>query len=189
MNDSVTRLLLEWRSGREEARDQLWPYIYDELRRLAGHHMRDQRPGHTLQATALVHEAFLRLVDAKVVGESRGQFLALAARAMRSVLVDHARGKGRAKRGGGAARVTLEEGLVIGGDGDLERMLELDRALTRLAERHGRKADVVELHYFGGLTQQEIAGVLNVSESTIRSDLRFARAWLQAELERGGSRE
>jgi RNA polymerase sigma factor (TIGR02999 family) len=184
MSDSVTRLLLEWRDGREGAREQLWPYIYDELRRLARRQMRDQRSGHTLQATALVHEAFVRLVDAKVVAESRGQFIALAARAMRSVLVDHARGKGRAKRGGGAVRVTLDDAFVVGEDGELDRMLELDGALTRLANEHARKADVVELHYFGGLTQPEMAQVLKVSESTIRSDLRFARAWLQAELGR-----
>jgi len=186
MDGSVTQLLLDWRAGREEARDELWPFIYKELRRLAGHYMKDQRPGHTLQATALVHEAFVRLVDAKVAGESRGQFIALAARAMRSILVDHARSKGRAKRGGDAARVTLDEGVLVGGD-SLDGMLEIDQALTRLAERDRRKADIVELHSFGGLTYGEIAGVLKVSESTVRADMRFAKAWLQAAL--GGDEE
>ena len=175
----MTRLLLDWRAGDESARDALWPYVYDELRRLAAHYMKDQKPGHTLQATALVHEAFVRLVDAKVAGESRGQFLALAARAMRSVLVDHARTRGRAKRGGDAVRVTLDEGVRVG-PGGLDGLLELDRALSRLAEIDARKADVVELHTFGGLTFAEIAGVLNVSESTARADMRFARAWLKA---------
>lgn len=181
MSDSVTRLLLEWRSGRQEARDELWPFIYEELRRLAGRYMRDQKAGHTLQATALVHEAYVRLVGAEVAGESRGQFIALAARAMRSILVDHARARGRAKRGGDAARVTLDEGVLVGGD-RLEGLLEIDRALERLAEHDPRKADVVELHTFGGLTHGEIAEVLKVSESTVRADMRFARAWLQATL-------
>jgi len=182
MTGSATKLLLDWRDGRAAAREQLWPLIYDELRRLAGRYMRDQKPGHTLQATALVHEAFVKLVDVQAVGESRGQFIALAARAMRSILVDHARGKGRAKRGGGAARVTLEDGLVTSGDAT-QRMLEIDDALLRLAAEHPRKADVAELHYFGGLTHEEMARVLKVSASTARADLRFARAWLRAELD------
>ena len=182
MDTSVTQLLLDWRAGNEQARDALWPLIHDELRRLAAHYMRDQRVGHTLQATALVNEAFVRLVDAKVAGESRGQFMALAARAMRSILVDHARAKGRAKRGAGAARVTLDEGVAIGG-GDLDGMLEIDRALERLAGLDRRKADIVELHVFGGLTYDEIAGVLKVSASTARADMRFAKSWLQAELD------
>lgn len=181
MDGKVTQLLVEWRAGREDARERLWPFVYDELRRLAGHYMKDQRAGHTLQATALVNEAFVKLVDVEVAGESRGQFMALAARAMRSILVDHARTKGRAKRGGDAARVTLDEGLLVG-DGQLDGLLEIDRALGKLAELDERKADIVELHTFGGLTYAEIAGVLKVSESTVRADMRFARAWLQAAL-------
>ncbi len=180
MDGPVTQLLLDWRAGREEARDELWPFIYDELRRLAGHYMKDQREGHTLQATALVHEAFVRLVDVKVAGESRGQFIALAARAMRSILVDHARTKGRVKRGGDAVRVTLDEGIAIGGP--LDGLIEIDQALTRLAKIDARKADIVELHTFGGLTYGEIAGVLKVSESTVRADMRFSKAWLKAAL-------
>jgi RNA polymerase sigma factor (TIGR02999 family) len=182
MDGSVTQLLLDWRAGREDARDELWGLIYDELRRLAGHYMRDQREGHTLQATALVHEAFVRLVDAKVAGESRGQFISLAARAMRSILVDHARTKGRIKRGGDAVRVTLDEGVAIGDP--LDGMVELDQVLTRLAEIDSRKADIVELHTFGGLTYREIAGVLEVSESTVRTDMRFAKAWLKTALKK-----
>lgn len=182
MAGSVTQLLIDWRAGNEKARDELWPLIYDELRRLAGRYMSDQRPGHTLQATALVHEAFVRLVDAKVAGESRGQFIALAARAMRSILVDHARSKGRAKRGGDAVRVTLDEGVALGGP--LDGLLEIDQALTRLAGIDARKADIVELHTFGGLTYAEIASVLKISESTARADMRFAKAWLKAELKK-----
>jgi RNA polymerase sigma factor (TIGR02999 family) len=181
MGSSVTQLLLEWRSGRDEARNELWPLVYDELRRLAGHYLVDQKAGHTLQATALVHEAFVRLVDLEVAGESRKHFLALASRAMRSILVDHARTKGRAKRGGDAARVTLDEGVLVGGN-RLEGMLEIDQALTRLAELDPRKAEIVELHIFGGLTYGEIADLLDVSESTARADMRFSKAWLRAAL-------
>jgi len=186
MDDTVTRLLLDWRSGSEDARDRLWPIVYDELRRLAGRYMSDQQTGHTLQATALVHEAYVRLVDAEVAGESRGQFMALAARAMRSVLVDHARAKGRAKRGGNAGRVTLDEGVVLD-PGALDGLLEIDLALTRLATLDARKADIVELHAFGGLTYSEIAAVLQVSVSTVRADMRFSRAWLRTALDGSGS--
>ena len=177
MSASVTQLLIDWREGREGAREELWPFVYEELRRLAGHYMRDQQAGHTLQATALVHEAYVKLVDAEVAGDSRGQFMALAAKAMRSVLVDHARGKGRVKRGGDRIRVTLDEGARLDADG-LDAMLEIDRALSRLAEIDRRKADIVELSTFGGLTYAEIGEVLKLSESTVRADMRFARAWL-----------
>jgi RNA polymerase sigma factor (TIGR02999 family) len=179
---TVTKLLEDWRSGEETAREQLWPLVYDELRRLSGHYMRDQKEGHTLQATALVNEAFLKLAGADVEAESRGQFMALAARAMRSILVDHARSRGRSKRGGEAARVTLDEGVAMSGE-SLDGMLDIDRALLRLADLDQRKADIVELHTFGGLTYGEIAGVLGVSESTVRADMRFARTWLRTALE------
>jgi RNA polymerase sigma factor (TIGR02999 family) len=183
VSPTATQLLLEWRSGRPEARDELWPLIYDELRRLAGHYMKDQAAGHTLQATALVHEAFVRLVDLEVAGESRGQFIALAARVMRSVLVDHARSKGRVKRGGERLRVTLSEQLAVAGAPDApDDVLALDGALTRLAEIDPRKAEIVELHAFGGLTYGEIAKNLGISDSTVRADMRFARAWLKAAL-------
>ena len=177
----VTRLLQELRAGKEGARAELWPLVYDELRRLAGRAMRDQRPGHTLQATALVHEAWLRLVDTRLSGESRGEFFRLAARAMRSILVDHARGRARDKRGGGVAPLTLDEALLPAGASP-EMLLELDDALERLARQDGRKACAIELHYFGGLTYEEIATHLGVSVSTIRGDVRFALAWLAAAL-------
>jgi len=182
MDGPVTRLLLEWRDGREEARDELWPLVYDELRRLAGHYMVNQRKGHTLQATALVHEAFVRLVDTEVSGASRGQFLALAASAMRSILIDHARAKSRGKRGNDAIRVTLADDIAISGPPDA--LLDIDRALSRLAEIDARKATIVELRAFGGLTYGDIATVLGISESTVRADMRFAKAWLADALAR-----
>jgi RNA polymerase sigma factor (TIGR02999 family) len=171
------------REGDAAARERLWPLVYDELRRLAGRYMSDQQSGHTLQATALVHEAFMKLVDADVTGESRGEFFGLAARAMRNLLVDHARGRARAKRGGGEPALTLDEGLVPAGSAPV-RLIELSDALDRLAAQDPRKGTVVELHCFGGLTYEEIANYLGVSLSTVRGDMRFSRAWLSSELDR-----
>lgn len=174
----LTCLLQELREGKPDAREKLWPHVYDELRRLAVHHMRDQQAGHTLQATALIHEAYVRLIDTPIAGESRAAFFALAAKAMRSILVDHARGKARAKRGAGAAKVSLDEAMVIGA-ADQHDLVVLDQAMEQLAELDARKAEIVELRYFGGLTHAEIAGVLEISEPTVRRDLRLARAWLK----------
>jgi RNA polymerase sigma factor (TIGR02999 family) len=184
----VTHLLHELRAGNAGARGELWPLVYDELRRLAGREMRDQHHGHTLQATALVHEAYMRLVSTDLTGESRGEFFSLAARAMRSILVDHARGQAREKRGGGAVKLTLDEALLPAAASS-EKVLELDDALGRLAQQDERKARAVELHFFGGLTYEEIADLLEVSLSTVRADMRFALAWLCAALdgERGAS--
>jgi len=176
----ITRMLEKVTSGDAHAAHELLPLVYEQLRAAAQKQMAQERGDHTLQATALVHEAFVRLVDVKVAGESRGQFIALAARAMRSILVDHARTKGRVKRGGDAVRVTLDEGVAIGGP--LDGLIEIYQALTRLAEIDARKADIVELHTFGGLTYAEIAGVLKISESTVRADMRFSKAWLKAAL-------
>jgi len=179
---TVTRLLLEWHHGQPQALDQVFPLVYEELRRLAAGHMRGERPGHTLQATALVHEAFARLVGTEVTARSRVQFLALASRAMRHVLVDHARARQRVKRGGHAVMVTLEQCLVVSEEPD-PALLDLDAALRELEAQDGRKARAVEMHFFGGLTHEEIAGLLEVSVSTVRGDLRFAKAWLAARLE------
>jgi len=178
----VTRLLRELRGGNDAAREELWSLVYDELRRLAGHYMKHERAGHTLQATALVHEAYVNLVGSDVTASSRVEFLGLAARAMRNILVDHARRRGRAKRGGDAARLTLDEGLLEDG-GSPDELVALDQALDGLARQDERKARVVELHFFGGLTYEEIAGALGVSLSTVRVDMRFSRAWLRAALE------
>jgi RNA polymerase sigma factor (TIGR02999 family) len=182
---TVTRLLQEWRGGRQDALDDILPLVYGELRRLAARYMQGERREHTLQATALVHEAYARLVGVELDGPSRSHFFALASRAMRNVLVDHARGRLRAKRGGGAARVTLDEALALTPEPD-PALVDLDAALTALAEQDPRKARVVELHFFGGLTYDEIAGVIGVSASTVRGDVRLAKAWLAARLRETG---
>lgn len=180
--DSVTELLHAWRGGDRDALDRLIPLVHDELHRLAARHMRSERPDHTLQTTALVDEAYLRLVDAEVAWQDRAHFLAVAATVMRRVLVDHARGRDRGKRAG--VKVTLEEAALVSPSAS-DDMLALDEALSRLAKNDERSARAVELHYFGGLTYREIGEVLEVSEATVDRDLRLARAWLYKEL-RGG---
>jgi RNA polymerase sigma-70 factor, ECF subfamily len=181
--DSVTKLLHAWRGGDREALDRLIPLVHGELHRLAAGHMRSERPDHTLQTTALVDEAYLRLVDAEVDWQDRAHFLAVAATVMRRVLVDHARGRDRGKRAG--VKITLEEGALISPSAS-DDMLALDEALSRLAENDERAAKAVELHYFGGLTYREIGEVMEVSEATVDRDLRLARAWLYKELKGGG---
>ncbi len=181
MSNEVTRLLQDWHDGNQAARDRLWPLMYEELRRLALYHMNDQAAGHTLQATALVNEAFLKLVDADYTATNKRVFFALAAKAMRSILIDHARARGREKRGGHAARVTLVDELTPTGE-DLDSLIDIDQSLQELASRDQRKADIVELRLFGGLTFDEIAETLGLSNATVRSEMRFARAWLEARL-------
>jgi RNA polymerase sigma factor (TIGR02999 family) len=157
--------------------------VYDELRRLARSAMRGEGEGHTLQTTALVHEAYVRLVGTDVAWEGSGHFMRVAARAMRRILVDHARGRKRKKRGAGQAPVSLDtlEGVLPGSTGTAD-MIELDLALERLTELEERKAQVVELHYFGGLSYEEVAEALEISPATVHRDLRMARAWLFKEL-------
>jgi RNA polymerase sigma factor (TIGR02999 family) len=181
---TVTLLLKRCHPGEEGALAAVVPLVYDELLRLARRHMRGERRGHTLQPTALVHEAYARLVKADVPLESRVQFFAIASTAMRRILVDHARARASLKRGGGAAAVTLDEALA-GPERDAD-VVEVDAALERLAEVDPRKARIVELHYFGGLTHAEIATAMGVSAATVDRDLRFARAWLKGRIE-GGS--
>jgi RNA polymerase sigma factor (TIGR02999 family) len=176
----VSRLLDAWRGGEDSALERLMPLVYDELHALAHRQLRGEREGHTLQTTALLHEAYLRLMGTDVPWEGRVHFFAVAARAMRRVLVDHARGLGREKRGGGAAAVTLDENLSSGAPG--ADLLDLDEALERLAALDDRKARAIELHYFGGLEYSEIGQALGISEATVHRDLRMARAWLQREL-------
>ena len=159
--------------------------VYGELRRLAKHHMRRERAGHTLQTTALVHEAYLRLVDASQVKlENRRHFFAAASRSMRQVLVDLARERGSQKRGGAAERVSLDEAMVVGEQRD-EGLLALDEALEALAEFDARKSQMVELRFFGGLSVEETAEALDVSVETIHRDWRLAKSWLLRKL-RGG---
>lgn len=177
----VTQLLQDWREGEATAVDELVPLVYDELRRLAAARMRGERSDHTLQPTALVHEAFTRLVQADVPWEDRGHFFSVAARMMRRILVDHARAKGRAKRGGEVAKVSLEE---LGSDPAAAQptVEALDQALEALASSDTRKARIVELHYFAGFTHAEIARTLELSPATVDRDLRFAKAWLKRQL-------
>jgi len=181
----VTNLLHRWRDGDSNALDELAPVLYDELRRLASGQLLRERRNHTLQATEVAHEAFVRLIGTDVPWQDRAHFLAIAARTMRRLLVDHARARGREKRGGDLARVTLQPG-DASSEPRSEEILTLDRALEELAGRDERAASVVELHHFGGLTYEEVAEVLGVSAATVKRDLRLARAWLRREMS-GGS--
>ncbi len=185
MSDSTTvsRLLLAWRAGDEDAREQLLSHVYDELHVLAERRFRSEAPGHTLQATALIHEAFLRLVDADVQWTGRAHFFAIAARVMRRILVDHAKARRSEKRGGGAARVSLDDALLVTPEPTAD-LVALDDALNQLHEMDERKAKAVELHYFGGLTYDETAEVLGISPATVHRELRTAKAWLYRELAR-----
>jgi RNA polymerase sigma factor (TIGR02999 family) len=177
----VHLLLREWRAGSADALDRMIPLVYDELRRLARRRLRHERVDHTLQTTALLHEAYVRLAGADVDWEGRVHFLAVAAQTMRRILVDHARARGRGRRGGGAVRVTLDEGLAAAPARGLD-VIALDEALGRLAEFDARKAQLVEVHYFGGLTYEEAALALDISPATVHRELRLARAWLYAQL-------
>jgi len=185
----VTVLLARAREGDAGAATRLLPLVYDQLRALAASYMRRERPDHTLQPTALVHEAFLKLVGVggAAAARDRTHFLALAARAMRQILVDHVRARRCEKRGGGLDRVTLEDTLgVTGSDGSRLDLLDLDRALDRLAELDERQSRMVELRFFAGLDGAEVAAALGLSERTVRADWRMARAWLKRELRGGG---
>ena len=180
-----TALLLAWSRGEDKALEQLVPLVHDELKRLARRHMAHERPDHTLQASALVNEAYLRLIDLKQMQwQNRAHFFAMSPRVMRRILVDFARAKRNEKRGGGVPKVTLDEALLPpqGTDPDL---LSLDDALRALAAVHPRKSDVVELRYFGGLSLEETAEALHVSVDTVKRDWRFAKLWLLRELARG----
>jgi RNA polymerase sigma factor (TIGR02999 family) len=183
----VTGLLRAWRGGSESALERLMPLVYAQLRQIARRHLRGERPDHSLQATALVNEAYLRLVDVNRVDyRDRAHFFAMAARVMRRVLVDRARARRYQKRGGSAIRVTLDDGLVAVGDRGRDLVARDDalEALSRVAER---KCRVVELRFFAGLTVEESAAVLSVSPDTITRDWHFARTWLKRELTRGAT--
>ncbi len=178
----ITQLLAEWSEGNQSALDELYPLVYEELHRLARRYMSRERKGHTLQTTALINEAYVRLVDQKNVRwANRSHFFAISAQIMRRILIDHARRHAYAKRGGGAKQVSLDEAAFVAPDQALE-LVRLDEALQTLAKMDERRCHVVELRYFGGLSNEEIAGVLKVSENTVTRDWNLARAWLYQQL-------
>lgn len=178
----VTQLLQQWSRGDDSALTELTPLVYEELHRIAHHFMERQRPNHTLQTTALVNEAYLRLADQSSPNwQSRAHFLAVAARAMRQILVSYARRDRAQKRGGGGARIELDEAAILSPEQSKE-IVDLHEALERLGTLDSRKAQVVELKYFGGLNYDEIAEVLEVARITVRRDWEFARLWLYTEL-------
>ncbi len=182
---SVTELLIDWRGGDDQALESLAPKVYEELRRIAHCHLRGEKTEQTLSATDLLHETFLRLVDVDVAWNDRTHFFAVGARAMRRILVDRSRSKTRLKRGGANHRVTLDEGQLAGLEASTD-LLELDRALSDLARLDPRKASIVELVYFGGLTYDEVAATLNISRATAHRQLRLAKAWLHDHIETFG---
>jgi len=178
----ITELLEQWSGGNQSALDRLYPLVYEELRRLARSYMKREQKGHTLQTTALINEAYVRLVDQhNVHWQNRSHFFAISAQIMRRILVDHARRYLQAKRGGGALRVSLDEGMIVASERS-EEVLMLDEALANLALLDPRRSQVVELRYFAGLNNQEIASVLKISENTVMRDWNLARAWLYQQL-------
>jgi RNA polymerase sigma-70 factor, ECF subfamily len=178
----VTQLLLAWSGGDRAARDELMPLVYEELRRLAHRYMNRERPDHTLQTSALVNEAYLRLIDQKdVKWQNRAHFLGIAAQMMRRILVDHARKRSFAKRGGAVSSVPLEEAVIVSPERAAE-VIALDDALNNLTELDPRKSQIIELRFFGGLSIEETAEVLGVSPGTVMRDWTFAKAWLRREI-------
>lgn len=183
-SNAVTRMLLDWRNGDKAALDRLMPVLYEELRRLAESHLRRERPDHTLQPTALIHEAYMRLVDqAHPEWQNRVHFFGVTSRLMRQILIEHARRHNAAKRGGGHQKITLDEAVVYS-EGRAAEFLALDEALNRLAAFDERKVRVIELRYFGGLGVEETAQALDISVATVRRELRMAEAWLGRELQK-----
>jgi RNA polymerase sigma-70 factor, ECF subfamily len=181
----ITRLLKDWGGGNKQALDELMPVVYQQLHKLAAISMRSERPDHTLRATALVNEAYLRLVDADVAWQDRVHFFAVSARLLRRILVDHAKANHRQKRGGGAEVVELDEAVMIGPrceQGTRGGIMELDLALQRLAALDPRKSELIELLCFGGLTYDEAAEALKISPATVHRELKLAKAWLHREL-------
>ena len=180
--NEITDLLIDWSNGDQAALNRLMPLVYDELRRLASHYVRHERPGHTLQTTALVHEAYLKLVDHKNVNwQTRLQFFAAAAQVMRHILVDYARGRRALKRGGDRLRLSLEDGIICVDDNGTD-LLSVDEALNSLAAIDLQQSRVVELRVFGGLTIEETAEALRVSPRTVKREWSMAKAWLHRQL-------
>jgi len=183
---AVTRLLHELNQGNKQAFDKLMPVVYDQLRKLAARCLLSERQGHTLPATALVHEAYMRLADANLAFEDRVHFYAVAAKVMRHILVDHAKSNSRQKRGGGADRIPLDEAIIVGPEAPAG-ILELDDALQRLAVHDERKSCIVEMLFFGGMTYDETAAALRVSPATVHRELKMAKAWLHHELKQSAT--
>jgi RNA polymerase sigma factor (TIGR02999 family) len=185
----VSRLLADFRHGDRDALERLMPLVYGELRRLAAYHLRGERSGHTLQPTALVHEAYMRLaVRSELHVRDRAHFFALAAQVMRHVLVDHARGRLRGKRGGGQTMVALDDALAVHERRDAD-LLALDDALSELSRLSPQQARIVELRFFGGLSLEETAETLGIAVARVRSDWTIARTWLHRELAKGDTRD
>ena len=179
-SQNVTQLLLAWERGDEAARDELIPLVYDALRRIARHHLRGERAGHTLQTTALINEAYLKLVEQSVPWQSREHFFGIAARLMRQILVDYARARQRLKRGGDRKQISLTSAEIA--QGQAADLLALNDALETLAEVDPQRSRIVELRFFGGLTIEETAQVMGISTPSVERGWRAARAWLQTEL-------
>jgi RNA polymerase sigma factor (TIGR02999 family) len=180
----ITRLLADWSNGDREALEKLTPLVYDELRRLAGRHLRHERPGHTLQSTALVHEAYMKLVgQTSVRWQNRAHFFGIAAQMIRRILVDYARGRRAGKRGSGAEKLSLDEAIALPGGPDLD-LIALDDALDGLAKMDPRQSRLVELRFFAGLTLEETAEVMQMSIATAKRDWVSAKAWLSREIRR-----
>lgn len=183
-SEDITLLLHKWREGDTEAFDKVTAYVYDDLRRRAAAYMRNERPGHSLQTTGLVHEAFIKLVDKQEIEwQDRNHFFAVAAQAMRRILVDHARTRSREKRGGKNEDLPLDDARQVSSDPARVDLVALDEALARLATFDERQARIVELKYFGGMTLDETAEVLGVSRVTVKRDWQIARAWLRSQLQ------
>jgi RNA polymerase sigma factor (TIGR02999 family) len=177
----VTELLIRWRNGDKRALDQMLPLVYDELRRLARRHLRGEQPGHTLQSTALVHEAFLRMMDQNAQWQNRAHFFGIAAQMMRRVLVDHARSRGAAKRGEGVRKVTLDAGIAAPGARGVD-VQALDEALSNLGKLDPRQEKIIELRFFAGLSIEDTSEVMQLSPATVKREWATARAWLYREL-------
>lgn len=183
--DNATQILQQVNAGDRNAAEQLFPLVYDEFRAMAARRLRQERPDHTLQPTALVHEAYMKLIDqTRINWQGRQHFFAIAAQAMRRVLIDHARQHRRQKRGGGRAKVSLDETVVLSPQRSDELIL-LDETLQRLAQVDPRQARIVELRFFGGLTVEEAAQIIGVSKRTVEGDWTMAKAWLKREMENG----
>lgn len=181
--ERITQLLYDWSRGDRAALDALTPLVYQELRQLARAHLRGEHPEHTLQSTALVHEAYLRLVDQRVEWKSRAHFFAIAAQMMRRILVDHAKARRTAKRGDGSPKLSLDESIVVSKEPGMD-VVALDDALTELARIDPQRSQIVELRFFGGLSNQESAKVLGISPATVQRQWAGARAWLYHEMSR-----
>ena len=182
MSENITQLLNQWSDGDERALDRLTPLVYEELRQQAARYLRRERPGHTMQTTALINEAYLRLIDAKEVRwQGRAHFFAIAANLMRRILVDHARQRNAAKRGGSPVHVTLDRIVATAKQSNID-VLAIDEALTKLAAIDRQQAQIVELRFFSGLSVEETAAALGISPRTVKRDWSVARAWLRREI-------